>query len=220
MPVPEKEKIDGFIRSLSGENSPFCEALRERALAEGVPIIKKETENLLKVLLRVHPPKKVLEIGTGVAYSAIMMAEHIPPDAAILTVENYEKRIEAARVNIRASGRSDQITLLFREAGEAIASLKEAGERFDFIFLDGPKGQYIHWLEGLMAMMNRGGVLVSDNVLQEGRIALSRFAIDRRERTTHARMREFLRRLMQDERLVSSILPVGDGVAVSILKQE
>ena len=131
----------------------------------------------------------------------------------ITTIENYEKRIPIARENFKRAGREEQIILIEGDAAEVLGRLE--GE-YDFIFMDAAKGQYIHYLPDVMRLLADGGCLVSDNVMQDGDVIESRFAVERRNRTIHARMREYLYELKHREDLVTSILPLGDGAAVSI----
>ena len=138
-----------------------------------------------------------------------------PEDCQITTIENYEKRIPIARENFRKAGAEKQITLLEGDAQEVLKTLKEP---YDFIFMDAAKGQYLHFLPQVLRLMRPGGILVSDNILQEGDLIESRFAVERRDRTIHKRMREYLYELKHNEQLVTSLLPLGDGVAVSTKK--
>ena len=162
-------------------------------------------------------PRAILEIGTAVGYSALLMARVMPADCRITTIEKYEKRIPVARENFRLAGEEERITLLEGDADEILERLK--GSYFDFVFMDAAKGQYLAWLPKLMELMPPGALLVSDNVLQDGDIVQSRFAVERRNRTIHARMREYLYELKHNSALETSILPVGDGVALSVRRR-
>ena len=144
------------------------------------------------------------------------MCEYGREDLQIVTIENYDKRIPIARENFRRAGREDQITLLEGDAGELLKTLEGP---FDMIFMDAAKGQYIHWLPDIRRLMAKGSVLISDNVLQEGDIIESHYLVERRKRTIYKRMREYLYELKHDPSFVTSILPLGDGVTVSV-KQE
>ena len=211
----ENERISSYINSLCTEDTPFLTELEKWALETRVPIIRKETQSLLKTLLAMKQPKRILEIGTAVGFSSLMMSECVSEDCSITTIENYEKRIPIARENFARAGKEHQITLL---EGDAMEVLKGLEGPYDFVFLDAAKAQYIYYLPELLRMMPAGAVLVSDNVLQDGNIVESRFAVERRDRTIHARMREYLYELTHCEQLVTSILPLGDGVTVSVRK--
>ena len=206
------ERIVDYINSLDKGNSPVCNAIEKEALADGVPIIRKEMGNLLKVLLLLKQPQKILEVGTAVGYSSILMSENMPQNCRITTIENYEKRIPVAKNNFKRAGKEEVITLL---EGDAMDILKELDGTYDFIFMDAAKGQYLHFLPEVLRLLRSGGVLVSDNVLQEGDIIESRFAVERRNRTIYKRMREYLYELKHNEQLVTSLIPLGDGVALS-----
>lgn len=209
------ERIVTYINSLETENSSVLEAIEKEALENKVPIIRKEMQSFLKVLLSVQRPLKILEVGTAVGFSAILMSEYIADEAQITTIENYEKRIPIARENFKRAGKEEQITLI---EGDAMEVLTEMEGSFDFIFMDAAKGQYIHYLPEVLRLLKSGGTLVSDNIMQDGNIIESRFAVERRERTIHARMREYLYELKHNEQLLTSLIPLGDGVAVSVKK--
>ena len=207
------ERIVTFINSMETENSEILEAIESEALSTYVPIIRKEMQSFLKVLLTIQKPMRILEVGTAVGFSALLMSDYLPEGGHITTIENYEKRIPIARENFRRAGKEDKITLIEGDATEVLAELEGT---FDFIFMDAAKGQYIHYLPNVLRLLSDGGCLVSDNVMQDGDIIESRFAVERRNRTIHARMREYLYELKHREDLVTSIIPLGDGVAVSI----
>ncbi|MCX4268349.1 MAG: O-methyltransferase [Lachnospiraceae bacterium] len=211
-----EERIATYIHSLDTGNSEFVNRLRRQAQAEEIPIIRQEAEPLLKVLIQLRQPKQILEVGTAVGYSALLMSEVMPKDCRITTIEKYEKRIPAAKENFRLAGKDQVITLLEGDAAEILERLEGS---YDLIFMDAAKGQYIHFLPAVMRLLSFGGVLVSDNVLQDGDIIESRYCIARRNRTIHARMREYLYELTHREDLETSILPIGDGMTVSVKKR-
>lgn len=209
------ERIITFINSMETENSEILEAIEREALDNFVPIIRKEMQSFLKVLITIQKPMRILEVGTAVGFSALLMSEYAPDGCIITTIEKYEKRIPVARENFRRAGKDHQITLL---EGDALEVLKNLEGSFDFIFMDAAKGQYIHFMPEVLRLLADGGTLVSDNVLQDGDIIESRFAVERRNRTIHARMREYLYELKHKEELITSVLPLGDGVAISTKK--
>lgn len=209
------ERMVTYIHSLESSESEIIETIEQEALDTFVPIIRKETQSFLKVLLMMNRPKRILEVGTAVGFSAILMSEYMPEDGHITTIENYEKRIPIATDNFKRAGKEDKITLI---QGDALEVMKELEGPYDFIFMDAAKGQYIHYMPEALRLLSKGGVLMSDNVLQDGDIIESRFAVERRNRTIHSRMREYLYELKHHEQLQTSILPLGDGVALSIKK--
>ena len=211
------ERIVTFINSMETENSKILEAIESEALSTYVPIIRKEMQSFLKVLLTIQKPMRILEVGTAVGFSALLMSEYAPAGCEITTIENYEKRIPIARNNFKRAGKESQITLLEGDAMEVLPTLDEP---YDFIFMDAAKGQYIHYMPEVMRLLKTGGTLVSDNVMQDGSIIESRFAVERRDRTIHSRMREYLYELKHHEELLTSIIPLGDGVAVSVKLNE
>lgn len=207
------ERMAAFIDSFDKGNTPFLDEIEKNAREAQVPIIRKSMQGLLKFLLEFAKPKSILEVGTAVGFSALLMSEYAPGDCHITTIEKQEKRIPEARENFRLAGQEKRITLLEGDAAEILKTLEEP---FDFIFMDAAKGQYIHFLPDVLRVLSPGGLLVSDNVLQDGDVIESRFAVARRDRTIHSRMREYLYELTHHELLETVVLPVGDGVTVSV----
>ena len=210
-----QERIHTFIQSFDTGNTEFLNQIEQFALKTNVPVIRPQTQSFLKLLLAVKQPKEILEVGTAIGFSALLMSEYGPSDCRVTTIEKYEKRIPLARENFRKSGREHRFTLL---EGDAAAILPTLTGQFDLIFMDAAKGQYLHFLPDVLRLLAQGGILISDNVLQDGDIIESRFAVTRRNRTIHARMREYLYELKHNEALETVILTVGDGVAVSVKK--
>ena len=209
------ERMVAYINSLDVGNSALVNEIEEEALATYVPIIRKEMQNFLKVILEIKRPKAILEVGTAIGFSALLMSEHVDEDCKITTIEKYEPRIPIAKENFKRAGKENQITLL---EGDAMEFLKTLEGSYDFIFMDAAKGQYIHFLPDILRLLSPGGILLSDNVLQDGDIIQSRFAVERRNRTIHSRMREYLYTLTHHEQLTTSLLPLGDGVTLSVKK--
>ena len=211
------ERMVTYIRSLERPENPVIEAIEQEALENFVPIIRKETQSFLKVMMLMNRPARVLEVGTAVGFSAILMSEYLPEGSRITTIENYEKRIPIAQNNFKRAGKEEQITLI---EGDALEVMKTLEGPYDFIFMDASKGQYIHYMPEAVRLLADGGILMSDNVLQDGDIIESRFAVERRNRTIHSRMRDYLYELKHSNVLETSIIPLGDGVALSIKKKK
>ena len=209
------ERMVTYINSLDMGNTPLLNEIEKEAKADFVPVIRREMQSFLKVLLAIHRPLRVLEVGTAVGFSALLFCEYGPENMQVTTIEKYEKRIPIARDNFRRAGRENQITLL---EGDAADILKELQESYDLIFMDAAKGQYIHFLDDVLRLMKPGSVLVSDNVLQGGDIIESHYAVERRNRTIYKRMREYLYELKHNDKLLTSVIPLGDGVTVSVRK--
>jgi predicted O-methyltransferase YrrM len=209
------ERMSAFIELMSAGNVPLLDEIEQEALAADVPIIRRPVQNLLRFLVTYAKPKRILEVGTAVGFSALLMSEYAPQDCHITTIENYEKRIPVAKANFKRAGREDRITLL---EGDATEILKTLEGTYDIIFLDAAKGQYIHFLPDLLRLMPAGGLLVTDNVLQDGDVTESRFAVTRRNRTIHSRMREYLYEINHNPQLETCILSVGDGITLSTKK--
>lgn len=207
------ERLNVFLTSFDGGNTPFLDLIEREALQDGEPIIRTQTQALLRFLLAMHRPMSILEVGCAVGYSALLMSEYAPAGCRITTIERVERRISAARENFRRADREAVITLL---EGDAADILKELKDPYDMIFMDAAKGQYPSFLPDVLRLLTPGGLLVSDNVLQDGDILESRFAVERRDRTIHSRMREYLFELTHNEALTTVVLPVGDGVTLSV----
>lgn len=207
------ERCVSFINSLDPGNPDYLNEIELNARKTNVPIIRTEMQSFLKLLLSIKKPRRILEVGTAIGFSALLMSEYAPKECMVTTIEKYEKRIPIAQGNFEKAGKLNQITLLTGDATDILKTLKEP---YDFIFMDAAKGQYIHFLPDILRLLNQGGILVSDNVLQDGDIIESRYAVTRRNRTIHARMRDYLYELKHMDNLITSILPVGDGVTVSV----
>lgn len=209
------ERIESFIHSLCRDEEGIIGQIEREAIADEVPIIRKVTREWMKTMLLIHKPAKVLEVGTAVGFSAIYMSQYLPPDGHITTIEKWPPRIEQAKQNFARACVTDRITLL---EGDAADILRNLSGTYDFIFMDAAKGQYIYYLPDVVRLLTTGGVLVSDNVLQDGEVLDSKYIVERRKRTIHMRMREYLYELMNHELLDTAILPIGDGVALSVKK--
>lgn len=215
------ERTDIYIESLDKGNTEFLDNLEREALSDQVPIIRRSMQRFLKLMLKMNRPKNILEVGTAVGFSAILMAQYSDADTHITTIEKYEKRIPIAEENFRKSGFMDRITFKKGDATDILKKMADAVkagslEQYDMIFMDAAKAQYINFLPDIMCILKSGGVLITDNVLQDDTVIQSKFTVVRRDRTIHKRMREYLFELMQNESLTTDILQIGDGVAVSV----
>lgn len=215
--MDREERIDIFLDAFDRGYDPMLAALEREAIAADVPIIRRGAQRLLRVLLEQKRPERILEIGTGVGFSAIYMRKALPGACHITTIENYDKRIPVARHNFVRAGVEDDITLMRGDAGELLGQIED---RFPFIFLDGPKGQYLSYLPRLSELLEEGGMLVTDNVLQEGRLLASRFSVERRDRTIHGRMRSYVRAVWERQEFVSTLLGAGDGMLLSVKRSK
>ena len=189
--------------------------IEAEARVNHVPIVKPETKELLRTLVLLKKPMKILEVGAAVGFSSLYMNSYQPEGGTIITIERNEKRIKKAKENIKNHGKEEQITLL---EGDAIEILKGLDGSFDLIFVDAAKGQYIHFLPDVLRLLAPDGLLFSDNVLQDGDVLESRFAVTRRNRTIHSRMREYLTMLTHTPELTTSVIPIGDGVSLTMKK--
>lgn len=211
------ERITDYMNSLVQELPPYLRELEKTALMESIPIIRKETQTFLKVLISMKQPKRILEVGTAVGFSSLFMSEYMPEGCSITTIEKMPLRLEKAKKNFMEANLGEKVTLLEGDALIILSNLaKSKPFAFDFIFMDAAKAQYMNFLPEVMKLLPIGGVLITDNVLQDGTVAESRYSITRRDRTIHSRMREYLFALTHMEEMETSIVPVGDGVTVSV----
>ncbi len=210
------DRIVSYIHSLETSNSEILQKIEQCAKETNVPIIRKEMESFLRVMLMIKQPMKVLELGCAIGYSAILMSECLPEGGHITTIENYDKRIIEAKENIALAEAQDKITLLEGDAMDRMAELPS--EEYDFVFMDAAKAQYINFLPEVLRLMKKGAILIADNVLQDGDIIESRYGIVRRNRTIHSRMREYMYEVKHTESLETTIVPIGDGITMSIKK--
>lgn len=208
-----EERVASFIESLDRGNSELLNAIEKEALRDEVPIIRKETQSLLRYPVKAHQPEKILEVGTATGFSGLLMWEASGKKASITTIEKYEKRIPEARSNFEKAGASDSITLLEGDALEILSAMQ--GE-FPFVFMDAAKAQYINLLPDVTRLLTKGGILVTDNILKGGDILESRYAVTRRDRTIHTRVRDYLYELTHSDTYETVILNNGDGVSLSV----
>ena len=212
----EQDRMAAYLHSLDPALPEELYELQKKAREEEVPIIRDSTQSLLRFLVTDRKPERILEIGTAVGFSALFLRQFQPEEGSITTIEKVPAKIRAARESFKRLDPEGRIHLLEGDAAEVLASLADRGETYDFIFLDAAKAQYPVYLTQIRRLLLPGGLLVSDNVLQDGTVADSRFAVTRRDRTIHSRMREFLHQLTHDDEFTTVILPVGDGVALSV----
>ncbi|MCR5502892.1 MAG: O-methyltransferase [Lachnospiraceae bacterium] len=208
-----EERTEVFLNSLDRGSTPYLEELYEDAVKRKIPVIRRPTQTFLRFLLALRRPEKILEIGTAIGFSALFMAEYCDTDVRIITIEKSEKLIPEARQHFREANMEDRITLLEGDAADILPELRES---CDLIFMDAAKGQYSAFLPDALRLLKTGGLLLSDNVLMDGVVMESRFAVVRRNRTIHERMRSYLKEIKDHPLLVTDILPVGDGIAVSV----
>ena len=212
------DRIVSYIHSLESQNSETLAKIEQCAIKDNVPIIRKEMESFLRVMLSISKPLNVLELGCAIGYSAILMSEYLPEGGHITTIENYDKRIVEAKANIQMAGLENKITLLEGDAMEVMKDLED--EKYDFVFMDAAKAQYINFLPEVMRLMKPGAILIADNVLQDGDIIESRYGVIRRNRTIHSRMREYMYQVKHMDELETTIVPIGDGITMSVKKEK
>lgn len=215
-----KERIEVFLEQFRQPVPGYISELERYARENDVPVIRRGTRDLLRYLLRTKCPQKVLEVGTAIGYSSLFMKECLPETSRITTVEKVEMRLAEARKNLAVYDPEGHIRLLEGDAADILQRLVESGETYDFIFMDAAKGQYLNFLPSVLQLMTPGSVLVSDNIFHEGDVLESRYAVCRRDRTIHGRMREYLKVITNHEQLETICLPIGDGMTLSTFVQK
>lgn len=211
----DQERMEVFLGKYRETPPAYIVELERQALADEVPVIRRGTRDVLRYLLCTGRPAQVLEVGTAIGYSALCMKEYLPETSRITTIEKVEMRLVEARKNLKKFDSEGRITLLEGDAADVLRSLVEQGKYYDFIFMDAAKGQYLNFLPDVLKLLSEGGTLVSDNILHEGDVLESRYAVTRRDRTIHGRMREYLQVLMDTEELETICLSIGDGMTIS-----
>ncbi len=259
----DPHRMDVFVEAMTPPGPAHLRSLEKQALDEGVPVIRPQTQNLIRFFLTLNRPGRILEIGTGVGFSALFMQYYAPMDCRITTIEIDPVRAEKARNNFvrddyardnyardafnsisgiiqekrrplghslaepimdtagphpGAHGGAGTIELLEGDAADILPRIHEDAS-FDLIFMDAAKGQYIRLLPEVLRLLAEGGLLITDNILQEGDVLSSRFAVTRRNRTIHHRMRAYIRALMEAPELETLLVPSGDGAAVCVKRQ-
>ncbi len=211
----DQERIDVFLSRYREAPPDYIDKLRTEALAHKVPIIREGTQDVLRFLLRTSKPRRVLEVGTAVGYSALFMKTCLPDTSKITTIEKVPMRLVEAKKNLQRYDIGHTITLVEGDATDVLHQMSQDGERFDFIFMDAAKGQYPGFFPDVLDILAEGGTLVSDNIFHEGDVLESRYAVTRRDRTIHKRMRQYLQMLTECESLTTICLPISDGLTIS-----
>jgi len=205
------EYITTYIRKTINRNEGILKELERYAEKNHVPIVQPEVARLITVLGNIQKPGRILEIGTAIGYSAILMTSFLKQGGKIDTIERYEKMAEKARENIKMAGKEDTINIIIGDAMDVLACLDK---QYDMIFVDAAKGQYPEFLPHCMRMLVKGGLLISDNVLYQGMVATDELVV-RRKKTIVTRLRNYLTTICNSDELETCIIPIGDGVAVS-----
>lgn len=208
--------VEEYIRETLQEKDGLLRELEIYAEENSVPIIHKEVSDLLKVMLKLTKPKRILEVGCAIGYSSIFFASIVGPDVEIITTERNEKMIEKAKENIKRAGLENNITIL---EGDAEETLKSVDGEFDMVFIDAAKGQYQLFFDLVIDKVKTGGLVVSDNILYKGMVAHDDFVV-RRKKTIVKRMRNYLDYICSCDYLSTSLIPIGDGVALSYKEGE
>lgn len=212
------ERLSTYIDSISWNIPEYLKEVEKTALEKEVPIIRRSMQSLISFLLTTRKPKAILEIGTAVGFSSMLMSEYVSEKTTIDTIEKVPMRINDAKKNFKKYDKEKRINLIEGDALVELDRLVKDNKKYDFIFMDAAKGQYMNFLEYILKLLTDDGMLVTDNVLQDGDIIQSRYAVTRRDRTIHGRMREYLYYLTHSDNLSTVVLPVGDGVTLSTFR--
>lgn len=200
-----------YIRGILPENKEHFKLMEDYAREYNVPIIQPEVAQFMKVLLKTHKPENILEVGTAIGYSALIMADALNGECKITSIERREDMIELAKGYILKTPYKDNINILYGDAEDILKNIKGM---YDFIFIDAAKGQYLEFFNMCVNVLNPGGIILSDNVLFKGMVATDDLVI-RRKKTIVKRLRTFLKYINEIEGYTSSIIPIGDGMALT-----
>ena len=214
----EHERFESFIESIPDGLPEYLTDFEIENIKENIPIIRKGSQRLIRFMLEMKKPLNILEVGTATGFSSVFMLEFLNKNAKITTIEKMEERAAKAEENFKKFDKNKQITLIKGDAADILSELASKDKTYDFIFMDAAKGQYINFLENIKKLLVSGGILITDNMLQEGRLLDSRYTVVRRDRTIHRRMREYVNALLTDKEFETMLLESGDGMAVSIKK--
>ncbi|MDD3570099.1 MAG: O-methyltransferase [Lachnospiraceae bacterium] len=206
-----EDYLHGYLRLIQPKYEGVLGEIQEEAQEKQVPIVPHEVARFLSTILSIKRPKEVLEIGTAVAFSAGLISKYLQPGGHVTTIDRYEVMLKDARENIKRMNLEETINLIEDDAANVLPTLTGP---YDVVFLDAAKGQYAQFLPHILRLMPIGGILIADDVLQNGDIAKSRYSVPRRQRTIHKRMRNFLWDISHLDCLESSIIPIGDGVVL------
>ncbi|NLN66003.1 MAG: O-methyltransferase [Clostridiaceae bacterium] len=206
--------IRDYLFDVTKHREPLLVEMEEYAINNHIPVIQRESSRLLRVLCTLARPRRILEVGTAIGYSAIILASEMGTQGVVDTIEIDEDRVQEANRYIERSGIKTTIRVIHGDAAEVLQCLTTP---YDMIFLDAAKGQYMEFLPHCLRLLNPGGVLVSDNILYRGMVAKEGF-IEHKHRTIATRLKAYIDALMSDDNLLTSIIPIGDGMAVSIKK--
>lgn len=205
------EDILHYLRTEQKQLTGSLGELEELAHENGVPVIPHETVVFLQFLLKQKQPKNILEIGTAIGFSASLMAESLGKEAKITTIDRFPVMIEKAKNNFAKLGLTEQVTLLEGDAADLLSTLKGP---YDFIFMDSAKSKYITFLPECLRLLSEDGVLMVDDIFQAGTVLQPIEEIPRKNRSIHRHLNEFLDEITKSPELTSTLLPLGDGVAL------
>ena len=214
----EHERFESFLESIPDGLPEYLTDFEIENIKENIPIIRKGSQRIIRFMLEMKKPLNILEVGTATGFSSVFMLEFLNKKAKITTIEKMEERAVKAEKNFNKFDKNKQITLIKGDATDILSELVSKDKTYDFIFMDAAKGQYINYLENIKKLLVSGGILITDNMLQEGRLLDSRYTVVRRDRTIHSRMREYVNALLTDKKFETLLLESGDGMAVSIKK--
>ena len=214
----EHERFESFLESIPDGLPEYLTDLEIENIKDNIPIIRKGSQRLIRFMLEMKKPLNILEVGTATGFSSVFMLEFLNKKAKITTIEKMEERAAKAEENFKKFDKNKRITLVKGDAADILSELADKDKTYDFIFMDAAKGQYINFFNNIKKLLISGGILITDNMLQEGRLLDSRYTVVRRDRTIHRRMREYVNALLTDKEFETMLLESGDGMAVSIKK--
>ncbi|MBM7097186.1 O-methyltransferase [Bacillus sp. H-16] len=210
----DQKKTEHYIEALLPERTGILSEMESLAREERVPIMEQTGLEAMLLMMSLHKPKRILEIGTAIGYSSLRMADRLK-DSTVVTIERDEDRIRQARAFHERANAQDRITIIEGDALETANQVSQLGP-FDALFIDAAKGQYERFFELYEPMVNDGGVIFSDNILFKGFVPGTRTPEKKRMEQMVKRLQQYNEARMADGRFQSMIYPIGDGLMVSI----
>lgn len=201
-----------YLKGLIGESKGIIKDLEDYAVKNNVPIVREETARLIEFMVTTKRPKRILELGTAIGYSSILMATTLNNNVKITTIERDKDMVEIARANIKKAKLENNISVI---EGDCLSILEKLNEEFDMIFIDAGHGHYCEFLPHCLRVLSKDGMIMADNVLFRGMVACNELMV-RRKITIVKRMRKYLEMVSQDENLITTVLPMGDGIALTV----
>lgn len=213
------DNYNSFKMSLKKQFNHDLLLIREFCLNHDIPIIRDDVADFVNLIIYISKSNNLLELGTAVGYSSINFALH-NEKLQITTIDNYLERTKIAKENFNKLNLTTRFNLIEDDITNVLKQLINNNSKYDIIFLDAAKAQYINWIEDIKKLMNNNSILITDNIFNDNNSFLNKLSIEKRDRTIHTRMRSYLDYIFNDKDFISNIYNLGDGITVSIKNNE